>query len=905
MSELREYLQQCLGGTEGRLHIATGHGPHLSETGKYQHAQFTQSHFAWPGEADLVEREIMRAATDSDIYVCPYLMWSDKRVKGAAVARRQVHADVDHGQLDTEKVHSIDGFAVASGTPGNGHVYVALTESVPAHWHRALCRGLGDYLGGADAKISENDVLRPPGTLNHKPTAGGGDPAVVTWLVPPNGVRVDPRTLAHQLGITLPDEIAQTNGHAGYAVEQVNLDQYPTVGAALDNKCVPADRSADTMRVVAACKDAGLTLPQTRWVISTRPDLAARLAERDDDDVQTCWLKVIDTRQTRQWAEPPTQRADSPERPPDDVAETIAVRPVYPAPAAPLDVARKLYSEYRIGGNGLRTMRAWRGGWMIWRTTDWSELDTAELRSDVYDELGGVDYMRPITEKGVVVDYERTPWNPDKRKVANVLEAMEAIGHLSTTVDPPAWIGPHSAAETTAGQIIPCTNGLLDLSTRKIHDHTPALFNVVSVPFDFEPDAPKPAMWHEFLASVWPDDPDSIALLQEYIGYVLSGRTDMQKLLLLIGPTRSGKGTIARMLGELIGHGHVAGPTLASLGTNFGLSPLLGKPLAVISDARLGDTPAHTVVERLLSITGEDLLTVDRKFRDPWSGKLPTRFVVLSNELPRFKDASGAIANRLLILQMTKSFLGREDRTLDRRLRGELPGILAWALDGLDRLTRNSRFTVPGSSEDAANLMMDMASPVSAFIRDQCVRKPGANVLADDLYSFWKTWCEDNGHHAGAKSTFGRNLRAVVPEVLLTQPRINGVQLRRYERIGLASDHLNGEPPVSPASDGETPGQNTHTDTGSGTPIPCHPQPPDQLPLTDTGSPVSPGGANPQVNDTDAGDTGTTPFKPEHETPLCRFCGGELRLPSQRIRGFCGRAPCVTSARQQTPEGGR
>ena len=108
-------------------------------------------------------------------------------------------------------------------------------------------------------------------------------------------------------------------------------------------------------------------------------------------------------------------------------------------------------------------------------------------------------------------------------------------------------------------------------------------------------------------------------------------------------------------------------------------------------------------MERLLSITGEDMLTVDRKFRDRGTGKLPTRFVVLSNELPRFHDSSGAIANRLLILQMTESFLGREDRTLDDRLRAELPGILAWALEGLDRLLRNGRFTVPRSSEDAAN----------------------------------------------------------------------------------------------------------------------------------------------------------------------------------------------------------
>src|SRR5258705_9054943 len=193
------------------------------------------------------------------------------------------------------------------------------------------------------------------------------------------------------------------------------------------------------------------------------------------------------------------------------------------------------------------------------------------------------------------------------------------------------------------------------------------------------------------------------------------------------------------------------------------------------------------------------MLTVDRKFRDPWSGRVPTRFVILSNELPRFKDASGAIAKRVLILQMTKSFLGREDRTLDKRLRPELPGILKWALEGLDRLNRNGRFTVPGSSEDAANLMMDLASPVSAFVRDRCVRAPGESILADRLYDAWKQWAEDNGHHAGAKSTFGRNLRAVVPELKMSQPRVTGGRERRYERIGLLP--LNAEHPVPPGPD--------------------------------------------------------------------------------------------------------
>src|SRR5262249_38465461 len=111
---------------------------------------------------------------------------------------------------------------------------------------------------------------------------------------------------------------------------------------------------------------------------------------------------------------------------------------------------------------------------------------------------------------------------------------------------------------------------------------------------------------------------------------------------------------------------------------------------------------------------------------------------------------------------MTQSFLGREDPTLDTRLAAELPGILVWALAGLDRLVGTGRFTVPGTSADAANLMMDLASPMSAFVRDRCVRDVNATVECDVLYTTWKGWAEENGHRAGAKSTFGRDLRAVV-----------------------------------------------------------------------------------------------------------------------------------------------
>ena len=153
------------------------------------------------------------------------------------------------------------------------------------------------------------------------------------------------------------------------------------------------------------------------------------------------------------------------------------------------------------------------------------------------------------------------------------------------------------------------------------------------------------------------------------MGLLLTDDTSHHKLFMLVGPPRSGKGTIARVMQLMHGKENVAGPTLSSLAMNFGLQELIGKPVAVISDARLsGRSDAAVIAERLLSISGEDCLTIDRKHRDPWTGTLPTRFLILTNELPRIADSSGALASRFVILMLTKSFLGKEDHQLMTKL---------------------------------------------------------------------------------------------------------------------------------------------------------------------------------------------------------------------------------------------
>ena len=103
----------------------------------------------------------------------------------------------------------------------------------------------------------------------------------------------------------------------------------------------------------------------------------------------------------------------------------------------------------------------------------------------------------------------------------------------------------------------------------------------MQVPFEYDPEATAPR-WNQFLEELWPQDRDSVRALQEWFGYVVSGRTHLHKMLFLVGPTRAGKSVAAGVLAGLVGRGNVASPSLATLGMNFGLQPLIGKSLAII-----------------------------------------------------------------------------------------------------------------------------------------------------------------------------------------------------------------------------------------------------------------------------------------------------------------------------------
>lgn len=169
----------------------------------------------------------------ADVFCSPY-PHARNRSKGGATARLHVHADVD-GPLNMAAVRGLGAMAVTSGSLAEdgsprGHVYVRLSESVDPDTHRALCRGLGQAGGGEHAdgsKVSDEDVLRPAGTLNHK----GEAPGVVRWLVRPDdpGVRTwEPAELARVLEVSWP--VVSVPPSSTEAIDPVKSVELETVG---------------------------------------------------------------------------------------------------------------------------------------------------------------------------------------------------------------------------------------------------------------------------------------------------------------------------------------------------------------------------------------------------------------------------------------------------------------------------------------------------------------------------------------------------------------------------------------------------------------------------------------------------------------------------------------------------
>jgi phage/plasmid-associated DNA primase len=254
---------------------------------------------------------------------------------------------------------------------------------------------------------------------------------------------------------------------------------------------------------------------------------------------------------------------------------------------------------------------------------------------------------------------------------------------------------------------------------------------------------------------------------------------------------------LGRLLGGLIGRENYLGTTLQSFGEPFGMESFVGKKVVVFSDAIVDGIDRKTmgrITERLKTISGEDKQHINRKNRTYWEGYLSSRLIFLANELLAFRDDSGALASRIITIEMKQSFYGREDKGLTEKLLAERSGILNLALAALDRALARDELIQPSSGRSMGEALGRLTSDISAFIQDKCQVGVDEQGLAQQFFDAWKPYCQDRGIPQGLNlSAFTAKLRAAAEgPIRESRPRsggtsrptlLHGIGLRKLQRL--------------------------------------------------------------------------------------------------------------------------
>jgi len=367
---------------------------------------------------------------------------------------------------------------------------------------------------------------------------------------------------------------------------------------------------------------------------------------------------------------------------------------------------------------------------------------------------------REILRNKLLVAMEHTmPSNSDVSGSLGILLTKMAEGVPKM----PAWRGePDRPVDST----IVFQNGILNLGENTFkpeHDINLLTQNILT--YNYDPGAQCPE-WEKFINGLWGTDPEMIECFRQWCGYSLVHDYRHQKIAVLVGKPRSGKGTIARVMSEMVGQFNVASPGLAGLAEAPVLQTMDGKLLAIISDA--GDVQGPTrsqVMENLKRISGNDAITFNRKYLSAATSTMSTRLMLIANEFPYFNDPSGSIVDRILYFPFTQSHAGREDAGLTERLLKELPGIANWAIRGLFDLRTKGKFTDAKATMFQKQLLRRSLSPSLSFVSETLRPDPNGFLTDLQIYHRYGGWVNLFGGFKMSRDQLMRGIESAVTGV--------------------------------------------------------------------------------------------------------------------------------------------
>ena len=305
-----------------------------------------------------------------------------------------------------------------------------------------------------------------------------------------------------------------------------------------------------------------------------------------------------------------------------------------------------------------------------------------------------------------------------------------------------------------AARVINLANGELWLyadGTTELKPHRPETGLDYVLPFAYDPTATC-EIFDQALAAIFANAkaPASlINLVWELIGYIVSPDRSHAMVIVFLGEGANGKSMIVKVIQRLLPpYATLLGSLSRMTTAPASLKSLRGKRLFVDTDVAADLVWSDALLKRMSESTP---LTInlgrqgDVTFEN---GAVP---LLLCNSPPGLRDVTHGMRRRLVVVPFDRTFAPDEiDVTLlDRIVATELAGILNKAVAGWQRLMRDGRLIEGEDAEAARIALLTAASPLLAFIGDECVVEKGCSVKRSTFFSAYRVWAEASGRHIG------------------------------------------------------------------------------------------------------------------------------------------------------------
>jgi putative DNA primase/helicase len=368
--------------------------------------------------------------------------------------------------------------------------------------------------------------------------------------------------------------------------------------------------------------------------------------------------------------------------------------------------------------------------------------------------------------------------------VRDTLAALKARNMVPGTFELPGFLNGDRR------DVLPVTNGLLDVATGELLPHTPEFFSTVCLPYPHDPAAARCPILDRALALWFGGDAERNALLQEWVGYLLTRSTDAQAFLVLIGDGGGGKSAASAMVEATIGTANCSYLPWQQLSERFQMFQTLGKLLNLSDDIGEFDRSSEGVLKWF--VAGKPI-TFERKNKDPFDAKPTARLMLSCNQPPRFSDRSDGVWRRMLLLPFDAK-IAPADRVpgMDKAewwiANANMSAVLRWALEGLQRLrAANYRFTVPARSQAVKSEIREGANPVLLFLEDNVTADAASPPLkVGELYTAYREWCLANGFKALSSPNFSTEVKRAIPSAEGRKRKVDGSSERYWFGLRLA-----------------------------------------------------------------------------------------------------------------------